>query len=328
MKSLIRKIALGLVAIAPALFPAHAQSPSRTVTVVVPFTAGGQADVVGRTVAAALADSLKQNVVVENVPGAGGTIGARKVLDAAPDGHMLFLGSPSQLVLAGLVNKDTKLKSDDFRPIHMVGTSPYVIMARSDLPVKNADELAALARESAKKGMPLTYASVGAGTLNHLLGEELSRRMNAALVHVPYKGGAEVMRDLVGARVDLFINIYTSQQIALAQDGRFKFLAALSAARQPLLPSVPAADESAVLKGFHTEIWTGLFVRPETPEAVAVNLSNAVARLLAEEKVRKSLLDLTGLRAATPRTSNAEIDKDYKAGVEQFRQLAKNAGFQ
>ncbi|MEJ5988621.1 tripartite tricarboxylate transporter substrate binding protein [Ramlibacter sp. PS3R-8] len=326
MKKLI-EIALGLMVIAGAVLPAHAQSPAKPITLMIPFTAGGATDVIGRTLAQSLSETLKQTVIAENVPGAGGTIAGRRLLESPPDGSTLYMASPSQLVLAGLVNRELKMKAEDFRPIHMIGTLPYVIMARSDLPVRTADELAVLAREAARKGMPLTYASVGAGTLNHLLGEELARRIKAPLVHVPYKGGAEVMRDLIGARVDIFINIYTAQQIALAQEGRFKFLAALSAARQPLLPQVQTVDEGNVLKGWHTEVWSGLFVRTDTPEPVVQNLNKAMARVLSDEKVRKFLLDQAGLRAATPRTSTADVDKEYAAGVEEFRTLGRNAGF-
>lgn len=310
-----------------AAITAHAQTPSKPIAVVVPFPAGGQADVVGRIVANALADALKQNVIVENVPGAGGLIGARKVIDAAPDGHALFLGSPSQLILAGMASPDVKIRSDDFRAIHMIGTSPYVIMARQDLPVQNAEELAEYARDAAKRGAPLTYASVGFGTVNHVLGEELATRVKAPLTHVPYKGGAEVMRDLVGGRVDLLINIYTSQQIALAQEGKFKFIAALSRARQPLLPNVPSVDEGHALKGFHAEIWSGLFVRKDTPATVIAHLNKGMAKALSEEALRKALLDKAGLRAAQPRTVLTEVEADYAERIEQFRRLAVNAGF-
>ena len=283
-------------------------------------------DVMARIISRELAETLKANVVVENVPGAAGTIAARKLLNAPADGTTIFHGTPSQLVLAGLVNKEFALRNADFVPIHMIGTSPYVIFARSELQAANADELVVLAREAARAGRPLTYASVGVGTLNHVLGEELSRRMNAPMVHVPYKGGAEVMRDLAGGRVDIFLNIYTSQQIAMADDGRFKFLAALSPARQVLLPKIPSVDEGIALKGFYSEIWTAFFVKEGTPAAVVENLNRSMAAVLSRDSVTRALLDQTGTKAAAPTTSTAAVSKQYAVGVKQFQELAASAG--
>ncbi|WP_407713766.1 tripartite tricarboxylate transporter substrate binding protein [Comamonas testosteroni] len=311
---------------AVALPKVWADSSSRPITVVVPFAAGGQLDVMARVVSTALGEVLATSVVVENVPGAGGVIAARKVLAAPADGLTIFQGTPSQLVLAGLVNKELALNSKDFTPIHMIGTSPYVIMARSALRASSADELVLLAREAAQSGAPLTYASVGVGTLNHVMGEELSRRIGAPLIHVPYKGGSEVMRDLAGGRVDLLLNIYTSQQIALAGQGRFKFLAAMSTKRQPLLPSVPSVDEGHLLRGFYTEIWTGLFVKDATPAHIVANLNKAMTNVLASPAIQKSLLDQTGTKAAPPQTSRVEVQANYESGLQQFRLLAMAAG--
>ena len=302
-----------------------AQSAKPT-SVVVPFNAGGQIDVMARVVAKELAETLKSSVVIDNVPGAGGTIAAKKLLAAPADGTTIFHGTPSQLVLAGLVNKELTLNKADFVPIHMIGTSPYVVFARSDLKASTADDLVLLAREAARNGKPLTYASVGVGTLNHILGEELSRRMNAPLVHVPYKGGAEVMRDLAGGRVDIFLNIYTSQQIAMADEGRFKFLAALSPGRQVLLPKVPSVDEGVALKGFYSEIWTAFFVKAGTPAPIVASLNKAMATVLAKDTVVRALLDQTGTKAAAPTTSLAAVAAQYAQGVKQFEDLAASAG--
>lgn len=303
-----------------------AQPSSRTIRLVVPFGAGGQMDVMARIIADALGKAMQANVVVENLAGAGGVIAARKVLNAPADGLTLFEATPSQLVLAGLVNKDNAINSADFTPVHLIGTSPYVVFARSGLPANNGDELVELARESARKGTPLTYASVGVGTLNHVLGEELSRRMGAPLVHVPYKGGAEVVRDLVGGRVDLLLNIYTAQQVAMAEEGRLKFIAALSPERQELLPQVPSVDESKSLKGFYASIWMGLFVKTGTPASIVLQLNQAVAQVLSNENVRESLLEQTATHAAKPETSIDLVSAEYEKGVKQFRDLAKSAG--
>jgi len=310
-----------------AVLSAYGQIANKTITLIVPFQAGGHVDGIGREIAPALGDALNQTVVVENIPGAGGTIAAQRLLDAAADGNTLMLASPSQLVLAGIVNRSVKYQSEDFKPIHMVGTSPHAIMLRSGLPVNDIDDLVQLAADAARKGEPLNYASVGVGTLSHLLGEELARRIGSPLVHVPYKGGAEAMRDLAGERIDILINVYTAQQIGLAADGRFKFLVALSSARQPLLPDVPSADEAAgPLQGFYADVWSGVFARKDVPDSVISSLNLAMSKALAQARIRKALLDHSAMNVAQPQPSPAEVAKEYAAGVEQFRNLAKAAG--
>ncbi|PLC48482.1 ABC transporter substrate-binding protein [Pollutimonas subterranea] len=303
-----------------------AQSPSRTFRLVIPFSAGGQLDVMGRIVAVSLGEALQANVVVENLPGAGGVIGARRVLKEPADGLTIFEGTPSQLVLAGMVNKENAIKSTDFVPIHMIGTSPYVIFARSGLQAKNADELATLAKESAKDGVPLSYASVGVGTLNHVLGEELSRRMGAPLLHVPYKGGADVVRDLAGGRVDLFINMYTAQHMSMAESGRFNFITALSPERQDRLPNVPSSDESSSLKGFYASLWTGLFVKAGTPAPILAELNQAMAKVLSDPVVQKTLMEQTATPAAKPAPSVDVVSAEYEKGIQEFSELGKSAG--
>lgn len=320
------KTAVGLLLALASMSMAFGQNAAKPISLVVPFSAGGFVDVVGREVALALSETMKQTVIVENAPGAGGIIAARKVLDATADGNTVILASPSQLILAGIVNKDVKFKSEDFRAVHMLGHSPYAIMVRADLPVRDTSELAELARSAAKKGAPLSYASVGFGTVNHVLAEDLSRRLEAPLVHIPYKGGADVMRDLVGGRVDIFINMYTAQQISLAEEGRFRFLSALSPVRQPLLPKVPAVDEAGPLKGFYAEVWSGLFVRRDVDDAVLANLNKSMAKVMAESKVSMALQENAGMRPARPNPSPAAVAREYAEGVQQMRELAKVAG--
>lgn len=313
---------------ATAVIPAQAQlvSASRPVNLVVPFTAGGPADSVARAIATPLGNELSRSIVIENLPGGSGVIAAQKVLSAPADGQFLFHASPSQLILGGMVNKAIAIDSSDFVPVHMIGTSPYAIMVRSGLKARNVDELAQLAQEAARAGKPLTYASVGIGNVNHLLGEEMSRRMKVEMLHVPYKGGAEVMRDLIGGGVDLLINGYTAQQIGLANSGKFKFIAALSAKRQPLLPDTPSVDESPTLHGFHLEMWNGLFVKHGTPRPVLEALNKAVAGAMSDKALRKLLMDNSGMVPTEPSSLDKTI-ADYAQGIQHFRALARRAGF-
>jgi tripartite-type tricarboxylate transporter receptor subunit TctC len=227
-------------------------------------------------------------------------------------------------VLAPLANKAVKYKSDDFQMVQFIADSPLAIIVRKGLEASTADELVALARRAAREGKPLTYASVGYGSFYHLLGEELSRIANAPMLHVPYKGGAEVAKDLIGGQIDIFITPYGKPHTAMAQQGRFKFVAALSPARQPGIPDVPSVDEGIALKGFHQSIWTGYFVKKGTPAPVVATLHKALSDTLGDEKVRATLV-AQSLDVPKP-VSLAEADKTYLAGARKFQAIAKAAG--
>ena len=300
--------------------------PSKVVTLLVPYPAGGVSDVIARKVNVALGKALKQTVIVENVGGAGGAIGAQKVLAAPSDGYYLFQGSPNELILAPLANAAVKYKTEDFRQVQRIAISPMAITARKDLPVNNADELAAYAIKAAKEGKPLTYASVGAGSFYHLLGEEMSKTIGAPLTHVPYKGGADILRDLMGGQIDIFITPYGTPHVELAKQGKIKFPAALSAKRQALLPDVPAVDEGKVLKGFHYEISTGYFVKKDTPEAVVAVLHKALSEVLGDPEVKEGLSAM-GVVVSAPLSLDA-VAKDYAKDAALYRGIAKAINLQ
>ena len=300
--------------------------PSRVVTLLVPYPAGGVSDVIARKVNVALGKALKQTVIVENVGGAGGVIGAQKVLAAPSDGYYLFQGSPNELILAPLANAAVKYKTEDFREVQRIAISPMAITARKDLPANSADELAAYAIKVAKEGKPLTYASVGAGSFYHLLGEEMSKTMGAPLTHVPYKGGADILRDLMGGQIDIFITPYGTPHVELAKQGKIKFPAALSAKRQAMLPDVPAVDEGKVLKGFHYEISTGYFVKKDTPEPVVVALHKALSEVLGDAEVKDGLSAM-GVVVSAPLSLEAAA-KDYAKDAALYRGIAKAINLQ
>jgi tripartite-type tricarboxylate transporter receptor subunit TctC len=253
---IIRTIIFAALTSASIAASAQAAFPNKPVSIMVPYPAGGLSDLIARLVNVPLSAKLgSQPVLVENVGGASGAIAAQKVLDAPADGYYLFQGSPNELILSALANKAVKFKPDDFTPISILGTTPLAIIARKDLKANNADELVVLARQAAREGKPLTYASVGIGSFYHLIGEDLSKKINAPMLHVPYKGGADVFRDLVGQQVDLFITPYGMPQVELNKTGRLKFIAALTPQRQPLIPDVQSVDEGVALKGYYQTIW-------------------------------------------------------------------------
>ncbi|MEN9586639.1 MAG: hypothetical protein RIT15_214 [Pseudomonadota bacterium] len=318
---------VALVSSATLTLTAHAQTfPTKPVTLMVPYPAGGGSDVLARSVNVTLGKELGQPVVIENLGGASGSIGAQKVLSAPADGYYLYQGSPNELILAGLANSAVKFKPEDFRAVQIIGNSPMAILVRQELPANNADELIAYAAKVAKEGKPLTYASVGIGSLYHLLGEKISKQTGIPMTHVPYKGIADVVRDLIGNQVDIIITPYATPQVTMAKQGRFKFIAALSPMRQKNLPDVPSVDEGKALKGFHHTIWNGYFVKKDTPEAIVQTFHKAIINTLTDPAIKTSL-EAQGGELAKP-LSLEQTSKLYADGVAEFRAIAKSINLQ
>lgn len=301
---------------------AQAQTyPSKPVMILVPYPAGGLSDVIARKVNPALGKALGQTVLVDNLGGASGSIAAQKVLNAPADGHLVFQGSPNELILAPMAMAAIKYKPEDFRQVHRVALAPMAILARPDLPATSADELAALAQKAAREGRPLSYASVGIGSFYHLLGEQLSKTLGVPLLHVPYKGGADARKDLLGSQVDLFITPYGGTEVDLLKHGKLKFVAALTPQRQPLIPQVPSTAESQALKTYQAEIGTGYFVRRDTPEAVVQTLHKALQQVLGDADVKAGLVAI-GQEVAPLQTLD-QADRAFAAEATQYRTMAR-----
>ncbi len=320
--------ALAGMGIAVSLLPqAAAQSfPNKPLTLLVPYPAGGLSDVIARKVHTALGKNLGQTVIVENLGGASGSIAANKALNAPADGYLLFQGSPNELILPPLAMSAVKYKAEDFRMVQMIAVAPMAILARKDIPATNPDELIAYATKVAKDGKPLTYASVGIGSFYHLLGEELSRKLGVPMTHVPYKGGADALRDLMAGAVDIFMTPYGAPQVALEKDARIKILGVLASERDANLKHVPSVDESRSMKGFTRNIWTGYFVPASTPEPVVQALHKAVTTTLTDPEVKAGLVAL-GQGIATAYTLD-EAAKVYATNISEARAVAKAINLQ
>lgn len=300
--------------------------PSRPVSIMVPYPAGGISDTIARRVNVPLGQALGQTVIVENLGGASGSIAAQKVVNAPSDGYMVFQGSPNELILAPLAVAAVKYKPEDFRLVQRMALAPMVIVARKDLPVKNADELAAHARKTAQEGKPLTYASVGTGSFYHLLGEQMSKVIGAPMTHVPYKGGGPILQDLLGGQIDLFITPYGAPHVAMDKEGKIKFVAALSGERQRLIPHVPAVDESKALKGFHYTIGSSYFVKKGTPEPVVETLHRALTKVLFDAEFRTTLAAM-GQEVSSPLRLD-EGARVYADEVKLYQGIARTIGLQ
>lgn len=300
--------------------------PNKPVTLMVPYPPGGLSDVIARTINNTLAKHLGQPVIVENLGGASGGIAAQKVLSAPADGYYIFQGSPNELILAPLSNAAIKYKSEDFRLVQMISINPMVMFGRKDLPANNGDELIEYARKAAAEGKPLTYASVGPGSMYHLLGEHLSKLTGIPMTHVPYKGGAPAQQDLMGGLVDIFISPYGKGQVALVDDGKIKAVATLAAERQELLKKAPPLNDSKALKGFVFDTWSGYFVHKDTPEPVVQALSKALGEVANDPAIRASL-EAQAMVVPRPQPLNA-LAKVYTDNTARYRAIAKAMNLQ
>ena len=298
--------------------------PNKPVMLMVPYPAGGASDGLARVYAPPMQARLGQPVLVENLGGATGSLAAQKVLRAPADGYYMFLGSPNELILAPLVNSAIKFKAEDFRFVQQLADSPLVLLARKDLSVASVDDFVDLARKAAAEGKPLSYGSVGVGSLYHIIGEHMGQRIGARLMHVPYKGVAPLMQDLGGGQIDFTIAPYQASMGEMAEQGRLKILANLGDSRSEQLKQIPTASESRQLKNFAFKAWAGLFVKKGTPDEVVQKLFKASGDSHGEPAVRayaeaQSMTEI-------PRMSLPELAKFYEAETERYRKLAASVG--
>ena len=300
--------------------------PGKPVTLMVPYPAGGLSDVMARTVNNTLSRNLGQPVIVENLGGASGAIAAQKVLNAPSDGQIIFQGSPNELILAPLAMSAVKYKSEDFRLVQMVATAQIGFLTRRELPADNVDAFLDYARKEARAGRPVTYASVGPGSFYHLLGEHLSKVTNIPMTHVPYKGGVSALQDVLGGRVDIFLAPMGKAYIELQKQGKIKVLAVLNSERTEPLKDYPAIIESTSLKTFVFNIWTGYFVKKDTPEAAVQVIYKAITDCLTDPAVRAGL-EANSQVVAKPLSLQA-VDKAYADGTAQFRAIARSITLQ
>lgn len=324
MTTLSRSLTLlgGLLLSAGAVF---AQTwPTKPVNLMVPYPAGGPSDAIARIFFDPLGKELGQQVLVENLGGVSGALAAQKVLAAPADGQFVFQGSPNEVILSPLANAAVKLKTEDFRLVHPVADAVMVFVTRKDLPVGSVDELIALARKSGDK--PLTYGSVGIGSLYHLILENVQAQTGVKLAHVPYKGNAPLLQDLAGGQVDFAVLVYSAGMGALAEQGRLKVIGQLGAQRSELLKNVPTASEGQALKNFSYKIWTGFMVPKTTPEDIVVRLHAAIGRTLQDPAVRSALAAQTQV-AAAPMTL-AESAKFFEAETVRYRGIARQINLQ
>ncbi len=293
-----RRLIIGLstLALLSPLGSAWAQAPawpSKPITLIVPFPPGGVTDLVGREVAKYLGEQLGQTVIVENRAGAGGNIGTAVLARATPDGHTLGIMTVSAMSIAPHIHKSLNFNpSRDFTPITNIVNTPGAILAGVKTPYNTLGEMIAAAKAQPNK---ITYASVGQGSLPHLFAEKLASDANIKLTHVPYKGAAPAMQDLLANVVDLSFESSLTNTVANHQAGKLKVLATTGSVRVPILANVPTVAESGY-PGFVAQGWFGLFGPAGLPAPVTKRLNDLATQMLRDKAVLERF-DKLGIQA-------------------------------
>ena len=298
--------------------------PAKPVNLMVPYPPGGPSDAIGRIFSTPLGKELGQPVLVENLGGVSGAIAAQKVLSAPADGYYIFQGSPNEVILSPLANSSVRLKAEDFRLVAPIADAVMVVLTRKDLPVNNVDELIALARKSADK--PLSYGSVGVGSLYHFIVENMQQATGIKATHIPYKGNAPLLQDIGGGQVDFAVLVYSQAMGAMADQGRLKVIGQLGAQRSELLRNVPTVSEGQLLKNFQYKTWTGFMVPKNTPEPVVQRLHAAVGKTLKDPSVTSQLTLQT--QVPSPPMSLPEASRFFETEMARYRAVAKSINLQ
>ncbi|WP_057092121.1 tripartite tricarboxylate transporter substrate binding protein [Comamonas thiooxydans] len=310
---------LACACVAPAM--AQADYPSKPIRIIVPFSAGGIVDSVARVVADKLQSRYGKPVVVENKTGAGGSIGTGYVAQSPADGYTLLLVSPSHAVLPTLQKGLSWNPVRDFKAVAGFGTVPNVIVVHPGVPAKTMAEFVALAKSSTT---PLTYATAGIGTSNHLSGELLAQEAGIKLAHVPYKGQTDALNDLLSGRVAM-MPMSAALAMPYAKAGKLRPLAVTTAKRAEAAPDLPSVAEAAKLPNYQVGTWFGLVAPGKTPEPVLRKLSSDMAATLAMPDV-KAKFDTLGMELAPQ--SASEFDSFIAKETDKWGKVIKQAGIE
>lgn len=321
----IPRLIAALLVAAGALSPVWAQTyPSKPLSLVVPYPAGGPSDFFARRVQPEAANKLGQPIIVENIGGAGGSIGLTKVVNAPADGHQLALASPMELVLAPLAIQGVKYKPEDFKLVAQFATTNTILAVRNSLNVKTVDELLALARKN--PGAPLSYGSVGPGSLYHLIGEKFSQLTKVQMLHVPYKGIAPLLTDLMGGQIDMAFLPMAGSIPQTLLDGKIQGLAVTAKTPHALFKQFPAMAAMKGLEAMDFDIWAGVQVHKNTPDNV-VNALNKAFYASSEMPETRKALEGSGNVVLASRTP-AELARIYQGEIERYRAIAKSINLQ
>jgi tripartite-type tricarboxylate transporter receptor subunit TctC len=295
--------------------------PTKVITMVVPFAAGGPTDTVARLVGQAMGASLKQQIIVENVGGAGGTIAANRVAKATPDGYTILIHHIGMSTAPALYRKLPYNPINDFETIGLINDTPMTLVAKKDFPAKDLKELITYVKKNKDK---VTYANAGLGAASHLCGMLFMTAIETDVTTVPYKGTAPAMNDLPGGQVD-FMCDQTTNTTSQIKGEKIKVYGVTTKKRVPSLPNVPTMDEAG-LKGFEVTVWHGLYAPKGTPKPVIDKLTKGLQEAIKDTTVKQRFADLgaepVAEKAATPDALRAQL----KAEVDKWGPIIKKAG--
>lgn len=316
-------LALAMVAASALALGTAAQAqefPDRQVTLVVPFAAGGSTDVVARIIGQKMADDLGQQIVVENVAGAGGNLGADRVARAEPDGYTILMGTVATHALNPLILKTKPYDPEkDFAPVSLLVLVPNVLVVNPELPAKNVAELLALLKAEPEK---YSYASSGNGTPLHLSGELFKKMAGVSMQHVPYKGSGPALNDVIGNQVPIMFDNLPSSSGHI-KSGTLRALAVTTKERAPSFPDVPTIAET--IPGYETYTWNALFAPAGTPKEAIDRLNAAAKKALADPTVAEKMKDFSAtIVASTPE----ELATHVTAELAKWGPVVKDANVQ
>jgi tripartite-type tricarboxylate transporter receptor subunit TctC len=294
--------------------------PNKPIRVVVPYPPGGGVDFVSRTVSQRLGEVLKVTMVVDNRTGASGTIGADAAAKSAPDGYTILIASPAEVLVSPISGQKVAYSPEhDLVPVTLIGETPLVIAAHPSLAANTIQEFIALAKKSPGK---FSYGSPGAGSTMHYAGESMNALAGIDIVHVPYRGAAPVVTDLLGGQVSIGI-VGMPPVVPHAKSGKLRVLAVTSAKRSAAMPEVPAMAELPGFDGYRFTNWMGVYVPAKTPQAVIDKLAAAVAKIVREPAVKEKLLS-QGVEPIG--SSPAEFGAFLVAERQSYTKIAKERG--
>lgn len=298
--------------------------PSKTITIYVPYPAGGISDAQARTVAPQLSKALGQSVVVENVTGASGSIAANKMLSAPADGHALMVVSPSETILAPLTIAGLKYQAEDFRLLANGIAAPTALLARASLNANTVAELLAYSTNKANK--ELTFGSIGQGSMPHLMAEDFQQRTGAKFLHVPYRGGTPMLNDLMGGQIDIAFMPFAGPILGMVQTGKLKVLGIATPTRLPGLTQYPTLGETASLKAFNYPVWSTFAVSKSTPDDIVAKYNKVLNEIMQTPQVQ-TWVKAQGSFVPDPLTV-AGAAAFYQSEIVKIRGLAKAINLQ
>jgi tripartite-type tricarboxylate transporter receptor subunit TctC len=295
--------------------------PTRPMTMVIPFAAGGPTDLLGRIVAQRMGEILKQTVVVENIGGAGGMAGSKRVAEATPDGYTFEMGTVgTHAQNQTLFAHPAYNAATDFTPVALVAEVPLVLIVRKDLPVNDLKEFVAYAKANQAK---MQFGSAGAGSATHLGCVVLNSAMGTNIVHVPYKGTGPAMQDLIGGRIDFLCEVISTAKPQI-DGGRVKAIAIMTKTRSPVLPNLPSATEQGLDVQAYT--WNAVFLPKGAPQAIVNKLNSAVVEAMNTPAVRSRLEGFGAQVVPNDRATPAYLGQFVKSEIEKWAAPIKASG--